>query len=77
VRVKMDESLVTYFADKLAAERKSLAQLERIWKESIVIPFTNLHAGKRQGGAKISVTIEVAGREVKVSTEEPRTPAVE
>jgi ATP-dependent Clp protease ATP-binding subunit ClpC len=73
VRVKMDEALVNYFADKLAAERKSLAQLERMWKEIIVIPFTNLHAAKRSSGAKISVTIGVENQAVKVATEE--TPA--
>jgi ATP-dependent Clp protease ATP-binding subunit ClpC len=75
VLVKMDSALVNYFADKLTAERKSLAQLERMWKESIVIPFTNLHAGKRNGGTKISVTIGVENETVKVATEESAPPA--
>jgi ATP-dependent Clp protease ATP-binding subunit ClpC len=74
VLVRMDSALVNYFADKLAAERKSLAQLERMWKEIIVIPFTNLHAGKRQGGAKLSVTIGVENQQVKVATEETSRP---
>jgi ATP-dependent Clp protease ATP-binding subunit ClpC len=67
VSVKIDSALVAYFADKLAAERKSLAQLERLWKEIIVIPFTNLHAGKRHQGAKIIVTIGVENNDVKVA----------
>lgn len=75
VLVKMDSALVNYFADKLAAERKSLAQLERMWKEIIVIPFTNLHAGKRNGGAKLYVTIGVENQHVKVATVEPAAPS--
>jgi ATP-dependent Clp protease ATP-binding subunit ClpC len=70
VLVKMDAALVAYFTDKLAAERKSLAQLERMWKEIIVIPFTNLHAGKRHKGEKICVTIGVENNLVKVATGE-------
>jgi ATP-dependent Clp protease ATP-binding subunit ClpC len=67
VSVKLDTALVAYFADKLASERKSLAQLERLWKEAIVIPFTNLHAGRRHQGAKIDVTISVENNGVKVA----------
>ncbi len=74
VLVKMDTALVAYFTNKLAAERKSLAQLERMWKEFIVIPFTNLHAGKRHSGAKISVTIGVENNQVKVATKENPAP---
>jgi ATP-dependent Clp protease ATP-binding subunit ClpA len=74
VLVKMDAALVAYFTDKLAAERKSLAQLERMWKEIIVIPFTNLHAGKRHSGAKISVTIGVENNAVKVATQDNTAP---
>jgi ATP-dependent Clp protease ATP-binding subunit ClpA len=74
VLVRMDSALINYFADKLAAERKSLAQLERMWKETIVIPFTNLHAGKRNGGAKISVVIGIENQIVKVAIESPPAP---
>jgi hypothetical protein len=46
----MDPALASFFADRLAAERKSLAQLERLWQETIVIPFTNLHVDRRAVG---------------------------
>jgi ATP-dependent Clp protease ATP-binding subunit ClpC len=67
VQVKVEAALVEYFADKLAAERKSLAQLERMWKEIIVIPFTNLLASKRNGGAKLAVVISIENNAVKVA----------
>ncbi|MBI3654596.1 MAG: ATP-dependent Clp protease ATP-binding subunit [Acidobacteria bacterium] len=67
VTVKIDAALVAYFTDKLTAERKSLAQLERWWKETIVIPFTNLQTGKRNHGAKTLVTISIENHEVKVA----------
>jgi hypothetical protein len=62
----MDPQLAPFFAERLASERKSLAQLERLWQESIVIPFTQLHIDRRAVGARPEVSIEVEGAAVRV-----------
>ncbi|MEW6127194.1 MAG: ATP-dependent Clp protease ATP-binding subunit [Acidobacteriota bacterium] len=67
VIVHLDNALVSFFAEKLTRERKSLAQLERIWQETILIPFTNLHANKHNGGTRMEVTICVENQAVIVA----------
>jgi ATP-dependent Clp protease ATP-binding subunit ClpC len=67
VLVHVDSALVIFFADKLTRERKSLAQLERIWQETILIPFTNLQAGKHHGAARVEISICVENNGVKVA----------
>jgi ATP-dependent Clp protease ATP-binding subunit ClpC len=74
VIVHLDSALVLFFADKLTRERKSLAQLERLWQETILIPFTNLHAGKHQGGARVEVSICVENNGVKVAVQNDSLP---
>ena len=64
--IKMDPGLAAFFADRLAAERKSLAQLERLWQETIVIPFTNLHVDRRAIGARPEVSVSVEAGAVRV-----------
>jgi ATP-dependent Clp protease ATP-binding subunit ClpC len=64
--IRMDPALASFFADRLAAERKSLAQLERLWQETIVIPFTNLHVDRRAIGARPEVTVKVEAGSVRV-----------
>ena len=64
--IKMDPGLASFFADRLAAERKSLAQLERLWQETIVIPFTNLHVDRRAIGARPEVNVRVEAGAVRV-----------
>jgi ATP-dependent Clp protease ATP-binding subunit ClpC len=64
--IRMDPGLAAFFADRLAAERKSLAQLERLWQETIVIPFTNLHVDRRAVGARPEVTVKVEAGDIHV-----------
>ncbi|HWC76935.1 MAG TPA: ATP-dependent Clp protease ATP-binding subunit, partial [Blastocatellia bacterium] len=66
VIIRMDPDLAAYFADRLASQRKSLAQLERMWQETIVIPFTNLHLDRRAVGARPEVTVTVESGSVHV-----------
>lgn len=66
VAIGMDSRLVNFFAERLRAERKSLAQLERMLQETIIIPFTQLHLDRRAAGAKPAVTISVEDDSVKV-----------
>ncbi len=66
VIIKMDPALVGFFAGRLASERKSLAQLERLWQEDIVIPFTQLRIDRRIAGARPEVSIRVEEKTVKV-----------
>ena len=69
VRIEIDAGLAQFFADWLTAERKSLAQLERLWQETIIIPFTHLRVDRRTVGARPKVAIRVEGTEVKVGIE--------
>ena len=60
----MDARLAVFFSERLAAERKSLAQLERILQEAIIIPFAQLHLDRHRG--RLRVAIRVASDAVQV-----------
>ncbi|HJQ24240.1 MAG TPA: ATP-dependent Clp protease ATP-binding subunit [Blastocatellia bacterium] len=64
VRLEMDARLAAYFSARLAAERKSLAQLERLLQETIIIPFTQLHLDRHSG--RLSVAVRVSDNAVQV-----------
>jgi ATP-dependent Clp protease ATP-binding subunit ClpC len=66
VRIDLDCDLARFFAERLSSERKSLAQLERLWQETIVIPFTRLRIHHNQPGTRAEVAICVESGEVKV-----------
>jgi ATP-dependent Clp protease ATP-binding subunit ClpC len=57
--VKMDPGLVRYFADRLAAERKAVAALDRLMQETIIVPFSQIRFD-RQALVAESVTRESA-----------------
>jgi ATP-dependent Clp protease ATP-binding subunit ClpC len=65
VRIEMDARLAAFFSERLAAERKSLAQLERILQETIIIPFAQLHLDRHSG--RLRVAIRVTGDDVQVA----------
>jgi ATP-dependent Clp protease ATP-binding subunit ClpA len=67
VTVQIDAGLVSFFAEKLRKERKSLAQLERLWQETILIPFTNLHPNKYPSDVRVEISICVEDNCVKVA----------
>ncbi|MCI0485956.1 MAG: ATP-dependent Clp protease ATP-binding subunit [Blastocatellia bacterium] len=69
VLIEIDSGLARFFVERLAAERKSLAQLERMWQETIIVPFTHLRIDRRTVGARPKVAIRVEGTEVKVDIE--------
>lgn len=73
VTVRMDPRLVNYFVERLAAERKSPAQVERLWKESIVVPFTDMLPKRRDGG-RVEMSVSVENNEVRVAVDD--TPAL-
>lgn len=66
VVINMAPQLAGFFADQLASERKSLAQLERLLQETIIIPFTHLHLDDRDLGARPEVVISIQNHSVKV-----------
>ena len=68
VSIKMDPQLVSFFSARLRAERKSLAQLERMLQEAIIIPFTHLHLDRYAAGARSEVNIFIEDGTVKVDT---------
>jgi ATP-dependent Clp protease ATP-binding subunit ClpC len=68
VSIKMDPQLVSFFNERLRAERKSLAQLERMLQETIIIPFTHLHLDRKALGARPEVKIFIEDGKVKVDT---------
>lgn len=70
VTITMDEALVAYFVDRLIAERQSPAQLERLWKDCIVIPFTNLLPRRAPGSDRLAVHIGVRGAQVSVTVQQ-------
>jgi ATP-dependent Clp protease ATP-binding subunit ClpA len=70
VTIKMDPQLVSFFSERLRAERKSLAQLERLLQEAIIIPFTHLHLDRRATGARSEVNIFLEDGTVRVDTDE-------
>jgi ATP-dependent Clp protease ATP-binding subunit ClpC len=66
VTVTLDPQLAKIFADRLSRERKSLAQLERVLQETIIIPFTQLHLSRNAGG-KSEVAVTVKDEQIVVS----------
>jgi len=64
--INMDPKLAGFFAEQLASQRKSLAQLERLLQETIIIPFTHLHLDRRAVGARPEVVISIENQSVKV-----------
>ena len=64
VRIEMDAQLASFFGERLVAERKSLAQLERMLQETIIIPFAQLHLDRH--GERLRVAIHVASDGVQV-----------
>jgi len=59
VSVSCDARLASHFAARLAAERRSLAQLERLLQETVVIPFTQLHLDRHSAGGRPEISIMV------------------
>lgn len=68
VVINMDPQLARFFAERLAAERKSLAQLERLLQDTIIIPFTHLHLDRHVAGQRAEVAISIENQDIKVST---------
>ena len=67
VVISMHPELASFFAERLISERKSLAQLERLLQETIIIPFTQLHLDRHNAGAKAEVVISIENRIIRVS----------
>lgn len=67
VVISMSDDLAEFFADLLACEHKSVAQIERLWQEAIVIPFTKLRIDRRSVGARPRISIYVEEGAVRVS----------
>jgi ATP-dependent Clp protease ATP-binding subunit ClpC len=68
VRMQLDPLLAHFFAERLATERKSLAQLERLLQETIIIPFTQLHIDRHAVGARPEVAVRVQNSAVRVES---------
>lgn len=66
VVINMRPELAGFFAERLTSERKSLAQLERLLQETIIIPFTNLHLDRHPVGARPEVVIGIENQMVRV-----------
>ena len=66
VIINMDPQLAKFFTEWLTTERKSLAQLERLLQETIIIPFTHLHLDRHAVGARPEVLIRVENEFVRV-----------
>ncbi|HWN98706.1 MAG TPA: AAA family ATPase, partial [Blastocatellia bacterium] len=66
VRISLDSQLAPFFAERLAAEHKSLAQLERLLQETIIIPFTQLHIDRHVVGARPNVAVWIENSAVRV-----------
>lgn len=58
VAISMDSNLACFFADRLADERKSLGQLERLLQEAIVLPFSSLRLDRSAGRPTVKVSVE-------------------
>ena len=71
VRIEMDAQLATHFGERLATERKSLAQLERILQETIILPFAQLHFDRH--GSRPRVAIRVVEGDVQVARDDGDT----
>jgi ATP-dependent Clp protease ATP-binding subunit ClpC len=66
VVINMRPELASFFAERLTSERKSLAQLERLLQETIIIPFTHLHLDRHAVGARPEVVISIENQSVRV-----------
>ena len=66
VRINLDRELAAFFAERLVTERKSLAQLERLLQETIIIPFTQLHLDRNASGVRPEVVVRVENSAVKL-----------
>jgi ATP-dependent Clp protease ATP-binding subunit ClpC len=71
VTIRLDPKLPGFFAEQLATERKSLAQLERVLQETITIPFTRLHLDGRASGPGLEVVIGVENQSVTIGVQSP------
>jgi ATP-dependent Clp protease ATP-binding subunit ClpC len=71
VRIEMDAQLAAHFGGRLAAERKSLAQLERMLQETIILPFAQLHFDRH--GSRPRVAVRVVGDDVQVARDDADT----
>jgi len=67
VIIKMRPEVAGFFAERLKSEQKSLAQLERLLQEAIIIPFTHLHLDRHAAGARPEVVISVENQAVRVT----------
>ncbi|MFY9553680.1 MAG: ATP-dependent Clp protease ATP-binding subunit [Blastocatellia bacterium] len=67
VKITMDPQLASFFAEQLTSQRKSLAQLERLLQETIILPFTHLHLDRHPAGARPEVVISVENQSVTVN----------
>ncbi|HMG33310.1 MAG TPA: ATP-dependent Clp protease ATP-binding subunit [Blastocatellia bacterium] len=65
VDICLDRDLVGFFTSKLSNERKSLAQLERLLQDSIVIPFTGLRLD-RAASVRPRVRVAVENKAISV-----------
>jgi ATP-dependent Clp protease ATP-binding subunit ClpA len=66
VVINMDSKLASYFVERLTEEHKSIAQLERLWQEAIVIPFTRLNIDRRSPDARAEITIRIEGGAIEL-----------
>ena len=71
VIINMDPRLASFFAERLTSECKSLAQLERVLQETIIIPFTHLHLDRHALGARPEVLISIENQSVRVGVQSP------
>jgi ATP-dependent Clp protease ATP-binding subunit ClpA len=71
VIINMDPQLASFFAERLTSECKSLAQLERVLQETIIIPFTHLHLDRHALGARPEVLISIENQSVIVGVQIP------
>ncbi|HWP44712.1 MAG TPA: AAA family ATPase, partial [Blastocatellia bacterium] len=68
VVIRLDSCLASFFADRLAEKQMSLADLERLWQEAIVIPFTQLSIDRRAQSARAEILIRIEGGRVELCT---------
>jgi ATP-dependent Clp protease ATP-binding subunit ClpA len=66
VVVRLDQQLASFFAERLASERKSVAQIDRLLQDTIIIPFTNLHLDRRPAAVRPEIKIRIDNGAVKV-----------
>jgi ATP-dependent Clp protease ATP-binding subunit ClpA len=71
VHIEMDKHLAAHFGERLAVERKSLAQLERMLQETIILPFAQLHFDRH--GSRPRVAVRVVEGDVQVARDDADT----